>query len=102
MPLCSYCDNINIQELMGCTGYDHQPSWSSLVRSAQTCKLCRLIRDESSHHHYPDTEHGRVIMSGWGEMNLENRSGSYLELIDIKVGPVSPFLCSLEILAYPG
>jgi hypothetical protein len=26
-------------------GYPHQPDWSSLVTSADTCPLCRLIRE---------------------------------------------------------
>ena len=40
---CRYCKNISLETLSQPGGYRHASSRSSLVRSAQKCKLCSLI-----------------------------------------------------------
>jgi hypothetical protein len=43
--LCTYCGHLSLQDLRSIEGYDHQPTYSLLCRSASTCPLCCLIRD---------------------------------------------------------
>jgi hypothetical protein len=56
MIICNLCENITIEEMAVVyppnysrydepPGYSHQPDWPSLLESAKTCELCRLIRD---------------------------------------------------------
>lgn len=40
---CKYCRNLTLRALGSPSGYVHAPSRKSLVRSAQTCRLCSLI-----------------------------------------------------------
>lgn len=40
---CKYCCNITLEKLASKEGYLHAPSRTSLVRSAQKCKLCSLL-----------------------------------------------------------
>ena len=40
---CKYCKHITLEKLASKEGYLHAPSRSSLVRSAQKCRLCSLI-----------------------------------------------------------
>jgi hypothetical protein len=48
---CKYCRGINLENLTDENGYLHAPSRSSLVRSAQKCRLCKLLfrKDRSRH-----------------------------------------------------
>lgn len=48
---CKYCRGINLENLTAENGYLHAPSRSSLVRSAQKCRLCSLLfrKDRSRH-----------------------------------------------------
>jgi hypothetical protein len=56
MVLCTFCENISIEELAvdnlpqeerwtERAGHEHQPNWEALLRSAESCELCQLIRD---------------------------------------------------------
>jgi hypothetical protein len=51
LVLCKYCHGINLENLTAEDGYLHAPSRSSLVRSAQKCRLCSLLfrKDRSRH-----------------------------------------------------
>jgi hypothetical protein len=40
---CKYCSKITLERLADENGYLHAPSRSSLVRSAQRCRLCSLL-----------------------------------------------------------
>ncbi|KIW01067.1 uncharacterized protein PV09_07359 [Verruconis gallopava] len=40
---CKYCRHITLEKLASPEGYLHAPSRSSLVRSAQRCRLCSLL-----------------------------------------------------------
>lgn len=49
---CKHCQNITLESLAAPEGYLHAPSRSSLVRSAQKCRLCSLLfrKDRSRHN----------------------------------------------------
>jgi hypothetical protein len=52
---CKYCKGISLESLSQAGGYRHASSRSSLVRSAQKCKLCSLIfrKDRAKKHNEP-------------------------------------------------
>jgi hypothetical protein len=41
--LCKSCSNINLQDLKSGRGYEHQPTYGSILLNAPTCALCDLI-----------------------------------------------------------
>jgi hypothetical protein len=41
--LCEYCIGINLQLLKNSLGYEHWPTFDSLILSSLTCALCALI-----------------------------------------------------------
>lgn len=42
--LCEYCDDVDLDSLWDKTGYQHRPSYNSLVNSAESgCSLCLLL-----------------------------------------------------------
>jgi hypothetical protein len=49
---CKHCRGLTLEKLAEPKGYLHAPSRSSLVRSAQRCRLCSLLfrKDRSRHN----------------------------------------------------
>jgi hypothetical protein len=43
--LCAFCCGINLEDLKSKDGYMHQPTCGALITSADTCDLCKLIRN---------------------------------------------------------
>jgi hypothetical protein len=41
--LCEHCTSINLQDLKNNLGYEHQPTWGSLLLSSRNCALCTLL-----------------------------------------------------------
>lgn len=41
--LCTWCQNINLGDLISDEGYEHQPKFAALHRSSLSCDLCHLI-----------------------------------------------------------
>lgn len=41
--LCECCTSINLQNLKSSLGYEHQPTWGSLLLSSRSCALCNLL-----------------------------------------------------------
>jgi hypothetical protein len=41
--LCEHCTRINLQDLKNNLGYEHQPTWGSLLLSSRNCALCNLL-----------------------------------------------------------
>ena len=121
MVLCQYCQAITIKALVckdkerrSYHGMDHQPSFSALVESAQTCQLCRLFHasilegvcDEHSTHsgNGNSSPQLRVYASGivGGQVQSEDEfSNLQLRSITIMDKPLN-FLGILEVFAEHG
>ena len=41
--LCEYCTYVNLHDLKSSQGYEHQPTWASLLLSSHHCALCKLL-----------------------------------------------------------
>lgn len=121
MALCQYCRSITVvalirkdKERRSYHGMDHQPTFSALVESAQTCQLCRLFHasiiegvcDEHSNHSQNGNSSQQLRVYASGIAGGQGQTGdefSNLQLRSITImdKPLN-FLGILEIFADHG
>jgi hypothetical protein len=104
--LCACCLGINLHCLKSSLGYEHQPTFGSLILSSSTCALCELITQSVNRTLNKNCTLAPSISDDLGPVRLVSAGRSLAQEPEIHrccpEGPVEEFLLRREVAVVIG
>lgn len=87
---CESCLRINIEALRSSLGYEHQPTYGSLLKSSLTCILCELIAESVARTLQRNRNFGHTVSEDEGPIRLVCAGWSLAHQQEVRRCPKGP------------